>query len=355
MHYIRDNNYQSNRLQYGERRPALSPFPVSRKAPASLGQWFFTTMALAGALLLTGYVLILPKLRTNAHIRVRQIAGLTPKEKYDQSLKAGYDPERGWVLGEKINVQDQPIIQGAAGLVVEIGSGRVLFEKDSGTRRPLASITKVMTAVVALEHGDLKQEIKVSNKSASIGENTMGISEGETYTLEELMYGLLLNSGNDAAYAIAEGLGENVETFVEWMNIKAKELELNDSMFFDPSGLDDRSYTTPRDLVKLSKYAMKNPNFREFVKTVDKELPESSNHKYLVLQNQTNLLNSYPGVGGIKTGYTEEAGLCLVTYAYLQDREVIGVVMKSTDRRGDMILMLDHSFASLGIKVDHGL
>jgi D-alanyl-D-alanine carboxypeptidase len=247
------------------------------------------------------------------------------------------------------------MIQGEVGLVVEVGSGRVLFEKDSSTRRPLASITKVMTAVVALEHGDLKQEIKVSEGAANIGENVMGITAGETYTLEELMYGLLLNSGNDAAYAIAEGLGEDVDTFVEWMNIKTRELELRDTMFFDPSGLDDRSYTTPKDLVKLTKYAMKNPHFREFVKTLSKELPESSNHKYLALQNQTNLVGTYPGVAGVKTGYTEEAGLCLVSYAYLQDKEIIGVVLKSTDRRGDMILMLDHSFSSLGVKVDHGL
>jgi D-alanyl-D-alanine carboxypeptidase len=341
MPYFRNNFYENHGFQ--------------RSTAKNIWQWFFTLMSLAGAVLLTGYVLTFPKIKTHSAIRVKKIAGLTPQQKYEKSLKADYEMDKGWVLGDKVSVEDQPIIQGAAGLVVEVGSGRVLFEKDSGTRRQLASITKVMTAVVALEHGDLDQEIKISDSAANIGENAMGISSGEVYTLNELMYGLLLNSGNDAAYAIAEGLAENSDTFVEWMNIKSRELELRDTMFFDPSGLDDRSYTTPKDLVKLAKYAMKNPHFREYVKTTSKELPESSNHKFITLQNQTNLVGTYPGVAGIKTGYTEEAGLCLLTYAYLDGKEVIGVVLKSTDRRGDMILMLDHSFSSLGIKVAHNL
>jgi D-alanyl-D-alanine carboxypeptidase len=182
----------------------------------------------------------------------------------------------------------------------------------------------------------------------------MYLTTGEVYTLKELLYGLLLNSGNDAAYAIADGVAGDTSTFVEWMNIKAKEIGLENTEFKDPSGLDDNTYSTAQDLIKLSRYAMKHDLFREIVKTYNIELT-SDTHKYVYLENATNLLTSYPGVAGVKTGYTEEAGLCLVTYASNNGHEIMGVVLKSIDRKGDMILMLDHGFGTLGVEVHHNL
>ena len=167
------------------------------------------------------------------------------------------------------------------------------------------------------------------------------------------MYGLILHSGNDAAYAIAKNVSHgNVARFVDWMNIKAQELGLSDTYFADPSGLDDNTYSTASDLIRLTRYALKIPEFREVVSTLSKELV-SDTHKYIFLQNETNLLSSYPGVAGVKTGFTEEAGLCLITYVSNEGREVLGVVLKSVDRKGDMVLMLDHSFSTLGVVVDH--
>jgi serine-type D-Ala-D-Ala carboxypeptidase (penicillin-binding protein 5/6) len=138
------------------------------------------------------------------------------------------------------------------------------------------------------------------------------------------------------------------------MNIKAQELGLNDTYFADPSGLENNSYSTPYDLVKLTRYALKNPEFRKIVKTVEIEF-KSKGHKDMYLYNQTNLLTTYPGAAGVKTGYTGKAGMCLITYAENNGVELIGVVLKSDDRRGDMILMLDHGFSTLGVAVEHNL
>lgn len=254
------------------------------------------------------------------------------------------------------SAKDLPNIRAKNAFTIDITTDKVLFDKNSKEKRVIASLTKIMTAVVALEHKKLDEEIVVSHKAANIGENTMGISEGETYTLEDLMYGLVLHSGNDAAYAIAEGTAGNTDKFIYWMNLKASELGLSDTKFFDPSGLDDNTYSSAYDLAKLTRYALKNPDFKKIVATLDYEIPYAEGkHKYLFLSNQTNLLRTYPGVHGVKTGYTEAANLCLVTYANNNGHEIIGVVLGSDERKIDMIQMLDYSFGKVGVKVDHPL
>ncbi|MFA6981538.1 MAG: D-alanyl-D-alanine carboxypeptidase family protein [Patescibacteria group bacterium] len=275
-------------------------------------------------------------------------------KEYRETLIYNYDFEPNWKPITKMELSSQPEVIGSAGLLVDIGSGEVLFEKNPHEQRKIASLVKIMTAVVALEHAPLDREIEVSYEAAVVGENAMGLTPGETYTLEELLYGLILTSGNDAAYAIAEGVAGDEETFVGWMNIKAKELGLKDTYFADPSGLDDSTYSTAFDLVKLTKYALKDPEFRRIVSTFEMEV-FGDEHKYIYLQNQTNLLTTYPGVAGVKTGFTEAAGLCLVTYAKNDGKELVGVVLNSIDRKGDMILMLDWGFSSLGINITHNL
>ena len=276
------------------------------------------------------------------------------KKLYSQTKINSYDPESGWGPEDKGGTSNQPEISGHSGLLVDLNSGNILFEKNSNEKMKIASLAKVMTAVVTLEHKKLDSKIYVSKEAAEIGENSMEIDEGEIYTLEELLYGLILHSGNDAAYAIAESTAGNSDRFVEWMNFKAKEIGLRNTHFTDPSGLDDSAYSTATDLVKLTRYALKNPEFRNIVKTVERELT-SDTHKYIYLYNQTNLLTTYPGVAGVKTGYTEEAGLSLVTYANNDGKEVIGVVLNSVDRKGDMILMLNHGYKTLGVDIKHNL
>lgn len=255
------------------------------------------------------------------------------RKQYKESLSNYFDPEPTWKPSKKNNTSTQPEIVGKVGVLIDINSGDILYEKNANKKMPIASLVKIMTAVVALEHKDPNDLMYVTRHAGGIGENSMGITPGEVYTLEELLYGLILHSGNDSAYAIAEGVAGDDERFVEWMNYKAKEIGLGNTHFADPSGLDDETYSTPTDLVKLTRYALKNPTFREIVKTVEHEIYSDEDNKYLYLYNQTNLLTTYPGVQGVKTGFTEEAGLCLTTYANNEGKEVVGVVLNSTDGR----------------------
>jgi D-alanyl-D-alanine carboxypeptidase (penicillin-binding protein 5/6) len=277
------------------------------------------------------------------------------KERYSQTLKQQNPIDPEWKISGGGVISDQPQIAGSNGLIIDNQTGGILFGLNYSEKRPIASLVKIMTALIAIEHKNLDDRIVVSNNASSVGENSMGISHGEVYSLRELLYGLVLNSGNDAATAIAEGVAGDVKTFVRWMNMKAMELGLKNTYFADPDGLDDSSFSTAEDLAKLTHYALSYPEFKEIVGTVEQVLPYSERHKYISLYNQTNLLTTYPGVLGVKTGYTEEAGLCLVTYSVNEGKELIGVVLNSMDRKGDMILMLDYGFSSLGINVVHHL
>jgi D-alanyl-D-alanine carboxypeptidase (penicillin-binding protein 5/6) len=291
-------------------------------------------------------------------VRGYQVGGESQQDwvekKYEDTLRVHFEAESDWSPSGNYGTFMQPEIVGESAMLVELDSGKILFSKNPREKREIASLVKIMTAVVALEHKDLDDMLTVSESADAIGENTMGLSAGEAYSLEELLYGLILASGNDAAYTIAEGVAGDVDTFVIWMNMKAKELGLNDSYFADPSGLDDSSYSTTYDLVKLTRYALKSRDFTDIADTLEIELISDS-HKYIYLYNQTNLLSSYPGVAGVKTGFTEEAGLCLVTYAINGGKEVVGVVLDSNDRKGDMILMLDYGYSNLGVVVEHNL
>lgn len=304
-----------------------------------------------------GIFALIPNEDTNKGLVKGYIAeeNLSSTQLYENTLIRYNKPEPDWYPEEKTGTSNQPEINGEAGLLVDINSGKILYEKNGTKKMPIASLAKVMTAVVAVEHASLDEKIYVSKKAANIGENTMGLSAAEVYTLEELLYGLFMHSGNDAAYAISEGVGGETKTFVRWMNIKAEELGMYDTYFADPSGLDDNSYSTPQDLVKLTRYALKYPELKEIGNTVEYDIPNNGAHKYLHLYNQTNLLTTYPGVKGLKTGYTEKAGLCLITYAENEGKEVVGIVLNSGDRKGDMILMLDHGFGTLGVAIEHNL
>lgn len=284
-------------------------------------------------------------------------------EDYYSSIIKNYDPEPQWYPNKKVDIkvdtnenkQTQPETMGESVLLVDINSGDILYDKNSKDKHKIASLVKIMTAVIALEHKDINNKFTVSEMASEVGENSMSLSPGEAYSLEELLYGLILNSGNDAAYTIAQNVAGDTTTFVNWMNIKAKELGMKDTVFYDPSGLDDRTTSTAVDLTKLTRYALKNADFKKIVSTLEYELPYTYEHKYLYMYNQTNLLSTYPGVLGVKTGYTEDAGLCLVTYAKNNDIEVVGVVLNSMDRRGDMIQILDYGYSTLGVQIEHNL
>lgn len=242
-------------------------------------------------------------------------------------------------------------------ILVNYDTGEIVYQKDINKRQPVASIVKVMTALVALENKALNSVFTVSKKAASIGEDSMGLTEGEQVSLGDLFYGLMLPSGNDAAITIAEGVSGNEDAFVTQMNEEAVNLGIKDTKFINASGLDEDGrdqYSTAYDLAILAHYIWsKYPDFDKIASTYHMVIDANPSHKAFDLYNQTNLLTTYPGVQGIKPGFTWNAGWCLMTYAENNNVKLIGVVLGSTDRRGEMKELLDFGFSKYGITVSH--
>lgn len=220
-----------------------------------------------------------------------------------------------------------PYLNAAAALVMEAGSGRVLYSKNATVKRSIASTTKIMTAIVALENGGLEDAVTVSRKAAGVGGSVIGLREGQQFTLNELLHGMLICSGNDAAVAIAEHIGGDVQNFAAMMNRKARELGAEDSVFVTPHGLDTPGqFSTAYDLAVITRYALKNPVFAGIVSTSSTYIPGQQ------LYNTNELLGVYPGADGVKTGYTGKAGRCLVTSAARDGVRLISVVLGSPTR-----------------------
>lgn len=237
-------------------------------------------------------------------------------------------------------------------LSYDITTDKVLYAKNPDTRLPMASLTKIMTAILALENYDLDRKLTVSENAAEVGEGTMGLVSGETLAMEDLLYGMLMQSGNDASETIAQGSDFGRENFVYLMNKKAEDLGLTNTHYTNPSGLegDGQQYSTAFDLLIQTRFALENPKFAQIVSTYDYDIPATDQHSEYHLYNETNLLTTYPGVKGVKTGYTYEAGLCLITYLEYDGHKIIAVLLNAQNRRQEMKDLLDYSLKSLGVK-----
>lgn len=233
----------------------------------------------------------------------------------------------------------------------DMSTNTVLFAKNIDDRLPMASLTKIMTAVVALENMDLHEKITISKEAATIGESSMGLTVGEVLTLENLLYGLILHSGNDAAEAIAQSSKFGKDGFLFLMNKKAEDIGLSNTRFTNASGLegDGEQYSSAKELLILTRYALQNPTFAKIVATYQHDIPESKDNKAYTLYNETNLLTTYPGVKGVKTGFTNEAGMCLVTYLEHEGHKIIAILLNSQNRRQEMKDLLDYSLLSIGL------
>lgn len=243
-----------------------------------------------------------------------------------------------------------PIITAKSALIYDLEDQNVLFSKNPAQRLPMASLTKIMTAIIASESPKKDDEYMVVQNDL-VGENSMGLSVGEILSLEELMYGLILTSGNDAAEALANNYPQGRSKFIEAMNNKAKAIGLKNTRFTNPTGLegDGEQYSTTYDLLTITNYAMQFPLFEKVVGTFDYNIPRSQYHKEFYLENETNLLTSYPGVMGVKDGYTPEAGLCLITYLNYKNHKIIGILLGSENRRQEMKDLLDYGLKIQGI------
>jgi D-alanyl-D-alanine carboxypeptidase (penicillin-binding protein 5/6) len=220
-----------------------------------------------------------------------------------------------------------PALNAMAAVLIEESSGRVLYSKNATKKRSIASTTKIMTALVALENGELENVVTVSKRAASIGGSTIGLRTGDKYTLKEMLHALLMISANDAAIAIAEHVGGTVENFAAMMNKRAVSLGAVNSNFVTPHGLDrENQYSTAYDVALITREALKNPVFAKIVSTTSSSIPGHN------LYNTNELLGSYRGVDGVKTGYTGKAGRCLVTTAKRDGMRLISVVLGSPTR-----------------------
>ncbi|TYP77810.1 serine hydrolase [Paenibacillus methanolicus] len=227
--------------------------------------------------------------------------------------------------------------------LIDVESGRILYSEDGDKPMLIASLTKIMTAIVAIEHGKLTDKVKTSKRAAGKEGSSIYLKLGEEMTLEEMLYGLMLRSGNDAATAIAEHVGGSEEGFVYLMNEKAKMIGLMNSQFMNPSGLDQKGhYSTANDLAKLTAYAMHNPVFKEIVKTKGK-LASGRDYKWM---NKNKMLNMYEGADGVKTGYTKAALRCLVSSATRDTQQLAAVTLSDRSDWVDHSRLLDWGFAN---------
>lgn len=209
--------------------------------------------------------------------------------------------------------------------VYERNSKTFLFEKAAEEKCAMASTTKIMTCTIILENCNLADEVTVSQKSASTGGSRLGLSTNATISVNDLLYGLMLCSGNDAAVALAEYCAGSVESFAELMNNKAHELNLSSTHFVTPHGLDNSEhYSTAHDFAILTDYALNNPQFLQIVGT--KSYTVTINGLPKLINNTNELLGILPSVYGVKTGYTSQAGRCLITSAKQDNLDIIVVV-----------------------------
>lgn len=235
-----------------------------------------------------------------------------------------------------------PIISAGAAIIMDTKSGRILYEKNAYTRRSIASTTKIMTAIVAIENGKDDEDVLVSKRAARISGSTVNLKEGKTYKLGDLLYAMLLRSGNDAAIAIAEHVGGSVEAFAEMMNRKAAEIGANNTNFVTPHGLDNpQHFSTAYDLALITQYALKNPKFCSIVSC------KTSTFNGNPINNTNEMLSLYPGADGVKTGYTGQAGRCLVTSVTKDGSRYISVVLNCASRTQRALAskkILDYAF-----------
>lgn len=234
---------------------------------------------------------------------------------------------------------------GASEIAMEFESGRILHEKSAQSRRPMASTTKIMTALIICEECDLDEVITVPDEAVGVEGSSIYLKYGEVISVRDLLYGLMLRSGNDAAHALAIHHSKTILGFVEKMNERAKELNALNTHFTNPSGLpDDEHYTTAEDLCNIARTAMKNQIFAEIVDT------QSYTGQYRSYTNKNKLLRTLDGANGVKTGYTTKAGRCLVSSVKRGDMQVICVVLNCYDMYDRSSEILEACFNNYEVK-----
>lgn len=238
-------------------------------------------------------------------------------------------------------------ISAQSAVLIEATTGRIIYSQNANKPLPMASTTKIMTALVALENLSLDTVVSVSGEAVGVEGSSIYLYEDEQLTVEELLYALMLESANDAAVAIAIAVAGGVDEFAVLMNKKADDLGLKSTHFVNPHGLDaDGHYTTAYELAVITACALENDTFRQIVSTKKKTIPMRNGEGTRVLVNHNKLLRSYDGAIGVKTGFTKKSGRCLVSAAERDGLRLIAVTIGAPDDWRDHTLMLDYGFAT---------
>ncbi|MQR93853.1 D-alanyl-D-alanine carboxypeptidase family protein [Fictibacillus phosphorivorans] len=244
--------------------------------------------------------------------------------------------------------ENTPEIKSESAVMIDAKTGDILYQKNSSEQMYPASITKIVTGILAIESGKLDDTVVVSSDAVRAEGTRVYLMEDEQVPLKKLVQGLLINSGNDAAVAIAEYMAGDVDSFADQMNAFAKKVGADNTHFVNPNGLfDEKHYTTAEDMAKITQYAMQNEEFREIVST--KELPWIGEGWETTLRNHHQLLWDYPGTIGVKNGYVDESKHTLVTAVSRDNLDVIIVTMKAPTSRAaywDTMALGDYGFAN---------
>ena len=244
------------------------------------------------------------------------------------------------------SAQGKPDVSAVSAALMVVDTGELLFEKDAYTRRPMASTTKIMTSLIALEEQTPQREITVSADMIQVEGTSMGLLDGDRVTLKTLVYGMLLQSGNDAANVTAIAGGGSVENFVRRMNERAREIGMKDTVFETPSGLDSENHaSTAYDMALLGCTAMKNPEFVSICSQRSAAVYYGNPPYRRTLTNHNRLLWSYEGAIGIKTGFTKKSGRCLVSAAERDGVCLVAVTLNAPNDWNDHKAMFDYGFS----------
>lgn len=246
------------------------------------------------------------------------------------------------------NKEKTPILNSRRYIIYDRLSKRALYGKDIDKETAMASTTKIMTAIIVLENcNNLKEEFTIPEKVSHVQGSTLGLKKDDKITINDLLYGLLLRSGNDCAVALSIAIAENTENFISLMNKKAEILGLTKTHFVTPHGLDDPNhYTTPYELALITDYALKNEKFAKIVKTVNYTIQINNVPKEIKNTNEV-LCNNVEGVYGVKTGFTNNAGRCLVTSVKRNNLDFIIIVLAADSRKyraEDTVKLINYAF-----------
>ena len=322
-----------------------SPRSQARRGRPSIRVW-----VIAMVLILAGFT-VYSRLAPQSAEPVITLAESTPVLAEETAAAAAPPPSH--FSYTRIEANPPPPLANIAAksaFLVDLSTRTVLYAANEREQRAPASTTKILTAIIVLENSDPQQEVTVSQRAASTEPNVMGLQAGEVVPIEILLYGLMLNSGNDAAIALAEGIF-GYDAFVRAMNAKVQELGLQDTKFSNPTGYDEDvlpHYSSAHDLAVIAMYALEwTPAITKYAGTKNIQFTATDKHGWYGPGNLNRLLWTYEDTYGLKPGYTPDAGYCLVAVAERGGHHLLAVVLGSTQHFTDAAILLDYGFAQV--------